>query len=170
MDKLKLKYSVLCFLIILCLSAVTFSQEQASPSKDNLLIKKESLTLELAKKIALVCENKAKELGLSVGIVVLDEVGNLKLAYLMDNQSVTSLEWAKAKALSSFEFKQPTNKGEFRVWNIAEKTMVLGVSGGFPLIYDKGLLGAIGVSGTKGKEDDVIASAGIDEFNKAFLK
>ncbi|MBN2121301.1 MAG: heme-binding protein [Candidatus Omnitrophica bacterium] len=133
-----------------------------------LVLQKESLTLELAKKIALACEAKAKDLGFSVGIVVLDEVGNLKLAYLMDKQSIISLEWAKAKALSSFEFKQPTNKGEFRVWNIAEKTMVLGVSGGFPLVYEKNLLGAIGVSGTKGKDDDTIASAGIEVFDAIF--
>jgi uncharacterized protein GlcG (DUF336 family) len=86
----------------------------------------------------------------------------------MDGQSITSLEWAKAKALSSFEFKQSTTKGEFRVWNIGDKTMVLGVSGGEPLVYEKSLLGAIGVSGTKGKEDDVIVSAGIETFNEIF--
>jgi len=135
-----------------------------------LLIKKKSLTLELARKIASACEGKAKELGFSVGIVILDEVGNLKLAYLMDNQSITSLEWAKAKALSAFEFKQPTSKGEFRIWNIGERTMALGVSGGVPLLHDKSLLGAIGVSGTKGKEDDLIATAGLEEFNKIFKK
>ena len=136
----------------------------------NLLIKKKSLTLELARKIASACEGKAKELGFSVGIVVLDEAGNLKLAHLMDNQSVTSLDWAKAKALSAFEFKQPTSKGEFRVWNIGDKTMVLGVSGGVPLLGDGSLLGAIGISGTKGKEDDSIATAGTEEFNKVFKK
>jgi uncharacterized protein GlcG (DUF336 family) len=48
--------------------------------------------------------------------------------------------------------------------------MVLGVSGGEPLIYEKSLLGAIGVSGTKGKEDEAIASAGIEAFNEIFKR
>ena len=136
----------------------------------DLVFERQSLTLDFAQKIAAACEAKAKELGFSVAVVVLDEVGTLKLAHLMDGQSITSLEWAKAKALSSFEFKQSTAKGDFRVWNIAEKTMVLGVSGGEPLIYEKSLLGAIGISGTKGKEDELITSAGIDTFNEIFKR
>ena len=48
--------------------------------------------------------------------------------------------------------------------------MVLGVSGGAPLIYEDTLVGAIGISGTKGKEDDIIALAGIEKFNKIFSK
>jgi glc operon protein GlcG len=151
------------FFIILSIALIVspvFSQE--------LVFEKQSLTLELAQKIAAACEAKAKELGFSVAVVILDEVGTLKLAHLMDGQSLTSLDWAKAKALSSFEFKQSTTKGDFRVWNIAEKTMVLGVSGGEPLIYEKSLLGAVGVSGTKGKEDEAIAAAGIETFNEIF--
>lgn len=161
---MRIKILISLFLIVF-INFTLLSQE-----KEELVSKKKTLTLELAKKIALACEKKAEELGASVGIVVLDEAGNLKLAYLMDNQSVISLEWAKAKALSSFEFRQATNKGEFRVWNIADKTMVLGVSGGAPLIYEDTLLGAIGVSGTRGREDDLIVSAGIEEFNKIFGK
>ncbi len=161
---MRIKILIFLFLIVF-INFTLLSQE-----KEELVSKKKTLTLELAKKIALACEKKAEELGASVGIVVLDEAGNLKLAYLMDNQSVISLEWAKAKALSSFEFRQATNKGEFRVWNIADKTMVLGVSGGAPLIYEDTLLGAIGVSGTRGREDDLIVSAGIEEFNKIFGK
>ena len=160
-----LKTFILFFLVTVFLVGVNFSQESKK-----LVLKKRSLTLELAKKIASVCKSKAQELEVSVGIVVLDEAGNMKLAYLMDGQSITSLEWAKAKALSAFEFKKSTSLGEFRVWNIAEKTMVLGVSGGAPLIYEDSVLGAIGISGTKGKTDDLIASAGIEEFEKIFKK
>ena len=43
-------------------------------------------------------------------------------------------------------------------------------AGGEPLINDKSLLGAIGVSGTKGKEDELITSAGIDTFNEIFKR
>ena len=110
------------------------AQVSSNPNPKTGLLTRYTLTLDLAKKIADACVNKAKELGISVGIVVLDGVGNVKLSYLMDNQSVLALSWAQAKALSSFEFKQPTSKGEFRVWNITNKTMVLGVAGGYPLI------------------------------------
>jgi len=147
-------------LLIFIVTHVSFSQEPQDLVND-----KASLNLKIAKQIAYACETKAEELGVSVGIVVLDQVGNLKLSYLMDGQSVTSLEWAKAKALSAFEFKQATNKGEFRVWNIGEKTMVLGVAGGASLLNKDDLLGSIGVSGTKGASDDIIANAGLKEFN-----
>ncbi len=150
------------FFVFSCLAAMSlFAQDAKLIVRENI-----PLDLNLAKQIAHACEAKAKELGVSVGIVILDEVGNLKLAYLMDGQSVTSLEWAKAKALSAYEFKQATNKGEFRVWNIGEKTMVLGVAGGQPLIKYADLVGAIGVSGTKGVSDDIIANAGLKEFKR----
>ena len=156
--------------VVLVLSLLLVPGHSSAQEPESLVFKKESITLELAKKIAFACELKAKELGFSVCIAILDEAGSPKLAYVMDGQSITSLEWAKAKALAAIEFRQPTNKGEFRVWNIADKTMTLGVSGGVPLLQDKSLLGAIGISGSKGKEDDIIATAGLDEFNKIFKK
>lgn len=132
------------------------------------IISKNSLSLGFARRIALAAEMKAKELKTSVSIVVLDEAQNIKIEYIMDGQTRTSLDWARSKALSAFEFKQPTNKGEFKVWNIADKTMVLGVAGGYPLLNDGVLLGAIGISGTRGAEDDIIAQVAQNEFNKLF--
>ncbi len=153
------------FLIPVFLTSWAYTDDTAK-----FVARKSVLTLSLAKSIASACQNKAKELGYSVGIVILDESGNVKLEYLMDNQSTISLEWAKAKALSAFGFKQPTVKGEFRVWNIGSRTMVLGVSGGVPLIDGDKILGALGISGTKGKDDGIIASAGLDALKSVLKK
>ncbi len=158
--------SIFVFSICPYSSAAEDKTPQSPPQHKSGLLTRYTLTLDLAEKIADACVSKAKELGTPVGIVILDGVGNVKLSYLMDNQSVLSISWAQAKALSSFEFKQPTSKGEFRVWNIAGKTMVLGVAGGYPLMLGDDILGAIGISGTKSNSDDKIALAGVEAFNQ----
>jgi glc operon protein GlcG len=146
---------------ILLLNAVSFSQDLTGP-----VMNPESLSLDVAKRAALAAEKKAKDMGFSVGIVVLDQSGSLKLAHLMDKQSIISLDWAKAKALTAYEFRKPTNRGEFKVWNIGGETLILGASGGMPLNFKGRTLGAIGVSGTKEDADDIIARAGVEEFQK----
>jgi len=132
------------------------------------LVNRSSLTLQAARRIAIAIEAKAQERKSPVAVAILDATGDVKLAYVMDGQGVISLEWAKAKALTAHVFKKSTNKGEFRVWNIDNKTMVLGVAGGHPLMLNNELVGAVGVSGTRGEDDDIIAQAGLDEFNKLF--
>ncbi len=149
--------------LVVFISGVSFSQ--TAP----LLKQREqinSLSLDVAKEIASACEKKAEELGLQVGIVVLDQGGNLKLAYLMGNQSKITLDWSKAKALTAYEFSKATNRGEFKVWNIGGETLILGASGGFPLKVKDRVLGAVGVSGTKTDADDIIARAGLEKFGE----
>lgn len=46
------------------------------------------------------------------------------------------------------------------------RTLILGASGGFSLIIDDKLLGAVGISGTKGDADDVIGRAGVKKFKE----
>lgn len=127
-----------------------------------------TLPLKIALRTAVAAEMKAKELNMVVAIVVLDEAQNIKLEYVMDGQTNNALEWARAKALSAFEFKRPTQKGEFKVWSIADQTMVLGVPGGYPLIHNDTVIGSVGISGTRGTEDDLIANAAFLEFNKLY--
>lgn len=155
------KVGVIC--LILFMGIGSGLAEEAKKKKASV---PEALSLSVAKKVASACESKAKELGAMVGIAILDEGGSLKLAYIMDGQSVVSLDWAKAKALTAFEFKKPTNRGEFKVWNIGPRTLILGASGGFSLIIDDKLLGAVGISGTKGDADDVIGRAGVKKFKE----
>jgi len=140
----------------------------AAPAPRVALVYRSSLPLQAARRIALAIEAKAQERKSPVAVAILDDAGDVKLAYVMDGEGVMSLEWAKAKALTAHVFKKSTNKGEFRVWNIDNKTMVLGVAGGHPLMINNQLVGAIGVSGTRSEDDDLIAQAGLDEFNKLF--
>lgn len=129
------------------------------------LVKKDAMTLDLAKSIADSCQKKAKELGYSVAIAVRDEGGNIRIVYRMNDVGSIALKWAEAKSLTAYENKQSTATGEFRIWNIGDQTMVLGVSGGVPLLIDSQIVGAVGVSGAKGKADDLIAEAGVTVFN-----
>jgi|GEM_PF-114848 len=129
------------------------------------LVKKNALTLDLAKTIADAAQKKAKELGYSVAIAIRDEGGNIALVYRMNDAGVIALKWAEAKSLTAFEYRQGTASGEFRIWNIGDQTMVLGVSGGAPLMVDSQIVGSIGISGAKGKTDDIIAEAGVAALN-----
>jgi len=158
------------FFLSLFISLPFISSLWGAEKGEKYIVSRLGLTLEAAKEIAASAQAKAQELGVAVAIVIVDEAGNLKLCYLMDNQTITALEWAKARALSSYEFRKPTSSGEFKVWNIAGRTMILGVPGGFPLLYKGKLLGAIGVSGTKGKEDDIVAQAGLNRFKSLLPK
>ena len=155
--KIKSARNVVLAIAVLVLGSRTgFSQE---------LIKKNAMTLDLAKSIADACQKKAKDLGYSVAISVRDEGGNSRVVYRMNDIGSIALRWAEAKSLTAYENKQSTATGEFRIWNIGDQTMVLGVSGGVPLMIDSQIVGAIGVSGAKGKADDIIAEAGVAVFN-----
>lgn len=153
---------------LFALEAQPNSSETAPKSKQSVVPMRPTLPLKLALRTAVSAEMKAKELNMSVAIVILDEAQNIKLEYVMDGQTTNSLKWARAKALSAFEFKRPTQKGEFKVWNIADQTMVLGVPGGYPLIHEDIIVGAVGISGTRGSEDDIIANTAVEEFNKLY--
>lgn len=169
-----MKRNLAFFIVCLFLCMPAFAQEDDSqPIEQKVLINPTNATrpilpLKMALRTAVAAEMKAVELNMAVAIVILDESQNIKLEYVMDGQTNNALEWARAKALSAFEFKRPTQKGEFKVWTIADQTMVLGVPGGYPLMKGEQVIGAIGISGTRGTEDDLIANAANIEFNKLY--
>lgn len=103
---------------------------------------------------------KAKELGVQVALVVVDEFGQLVQLDRMDGASLMAPDVAEAKAITALNFRKPTNQirsdelGEIR--DIVHFKPVSS-AGGLPIFDGKILKGAIGVAGAEASQDELIA-------------
>jgi glc operon protein GlcG len=128
------------------------------------LVTKNTVGLELAKKIAAKAEAEAVKNKWTVVIVVVDDGGNLIYLEKMDGTQLGSIDVAQQKATTALKFKRPTKAFEDVVaagrTAILSLPGVLAVEGGLPLVVNGAYVGAIGVSGMKSTEDAVVAAAG----------
>jgi glc operon protein GlcG len=133
-------------------------------------LEKKTISLGLAKKIALVAEAEAIKNNWTMVITILDDGGNLVYLEKMDNTQNGSIEVAIQKARTSVFFKRPTKTFEDMVAGgrnaILGMSNVIPVEGGLPLMFDGQVIGAIGVSGAKSSEDGIVAKAGADSILK----
>lgn len=139
--------------------------------KSGLLIRKHSLSLEAAKRIAKAAESFARRRKWNVVIAVLDDGGHLIYLARMDGTQIGSIDVAQAKGRSALAFKRPT-----KVWEevlAGGRASVLGlpgvtpVEGGLPILIGGEVIGAIGVSGVTSAQDGEIAAAGLAVLTKA---
>jgi len=124
-----------------------------------------------AKKIIDVGLSKAKEMGLIVSIAVVNEEGHVISLARMDGAGFLSPDIALGKAGAAAAFKRPT--AEIQTVAESRQAFFSGIStlahgrflagmGGLPILKDKQLLGAVGVSGAKPEQDQEIAQEGIN--------
>jgi uncharacterized protein GlcG (DUF336 family) len=99
------------------------------------VVKKHSISSELAQKMVEEAVAKARELGVTENVAILDDGGNLKAFSRMDGAPFLSIEIAQNKAY----------------------TALFGVStqDGFPIKVGGEVVGAIGVSGAPTVQHDV---------------
>ena len=160
------------FFIFFIFSFSTFAQ-------DNTIKMKPVINLKIAKIMADACESHQKRTGYRpVNIAIVDAGGDLVLFRRQNNAFLLSIDIAKAKANSSAGIPIPTraiqdivygkdgNPG--RVPGLAHSKNIVAFPGGMPIKTKNGiLLGAIGVSGATGDEDEQCANAAllaIDEY------
>jgi uncharacterized protein GlcG (DUF336 family) len=125
------------------------------------VIKKHSISFELAQKMVNAAVKKAKELGVSENVVILDDGGNLKAFGRMDGASIPTIEIAQNKAYTAL-FGASTQdffnfiKGDPSLLaGIPTLSRVAAWGGGFPIKVDEEIVGAIGLSGAPTVENDV---------------
>jgi glc operon protein GlcG len=130
------------------------------------------LTLEAARLAMAACEAEAARGGWKVVIAVVDEGGHTLMLHRLDGTQWSSVETAVAKAQAAVAWKRPTrlleesvNNGRFAFLSIAQGMAIL--QGGVPLEIDGQVIGAIGVSGVKASDDEVVALAGIQALQAA---
>ncbi|GBC82746.1 hypothetical protein HRbin10_01878 [bacterium HR10] len=128
------------------------------------------VTLEIAKKIATACEEKARELGIPMGIAVVDASGRLILSLRMDGASWITPEVARAKACAAAAFGMPTSQMREMAQAFpdffAGLTVLTGghfaaAGGGLPLRAGERIIGGLGVAGGPPELDEACAQAGV---------
>jgi uncharacterized protein GlcG (DUF336 family) len=120
------------------------------------ILEKNALSLDVAKRVAEVCANEARERGSQAAIAVLDQFGLLIYFERMDGiRGQTQVEAAIRKARTSLVIRGPSREvynrvqsGEFSDYHWGHWYDAFKTPGGLPIIVDYQLLGAIGVGGS----------------------
>jgi len=133
---------------------------------------KKSLTLEAARIAMSASEEEARRGGWKVVIAVVDEGGHTIAMERLDGAQWSSIDTAVGKARAAVAWKRPTrlleesvNNGRIAFLSIAQGMALL--QGGVPIEIDGQVLGAVGVSGVKAADDEVIALAGVNALKAA---
>ncbi|AUI51273.1 GlcG/HbpS family heme-binding protein [Arthrobacter crystallopoietes] len=127
-----------------------------------------ALTLADARSIIAAAEARAEEIGQPMNIAVVDAGGNLISHVRMDGAWLGSIDISINKAFTSRAFdiqtkdlgdnSQPGN--QFYGIHASNHGRIMIFAGGVPLSRDGQVVGAIGVSGGSGEQDQTVAEAG----------
>jgi glc operon protein GlcG len=136
------------------------------------LPEKKTLTLEAARIALAAAEAEALRNNWKVVIAVVDDGGHTLLLARLDGAQWSSIETAVEKARAAVAWKRPSrlleesvNNGRTAFLSITQGMAVL--QGGVPIEADGAIVGAVGVSGVRAADDEVIALAGINALKAA---
>ena len=131
-----------------------------------------TLTLEAARVALSASEAEAQRNQWRVVIAVVDEGGHAIVTARLDGAQWSSVDTAVAKARAAVAWKRPTrlleesvNGGRTAFLSITQGMAAL--QGGVPIEIDGAIVGAVGVSGVKAADDEVIALAGVNALKAA---
>jgi uncharacterized protein GlcG (DUF336 family) len=125
------------------------------------LVKKHSISSELAQKMVNAAVAKAREIGVTENVAILDDGGNLKAFSRMDGAPIPTIEMAQNKAytallgVSTQDFFNFIKGDPSLLAGIPTLSRVAAWGGGFPIKVDGEVVGAIGVSGAPTVQNDV---------------
>ena len=127
------------------------------------------VTLADARRVIAAAEKKAAEIGQPMNIAVADGGGNIVAHVRMDNAWIGSIDISQKKAYTARAFDIQTKDlathsqsgGQFFGIHASNNGKIMIFAGGIPLKDAKGVVvGAIGVSGGSGVQDQTVAEAG----------
>ena len=125
------------------------------------VVEKHSISSELAQRMVDEAVAKARTIGVSENVAVLDDGGNLKAFHRMDGAPILSIEIAQNKAYTAL-FGVPTQdffdfiqRDPSLLAGIPTLARVAAYGGGLPITVDGDLVGAIGVSGAPTVQNDI---------------
>ena len=125
------------------------------------VIKKHSISSELAQKMVDQAVAKARELGVTENVAILDDGGNLKAFSRMDGTPIPTIEMAQNKAytallgVSTQDFFNFIQGDPSLLAGIPTLARMAAWGGGFPIEVDGEIVGAVGVSGAPTVQNDV---------------
>jgi uncharacterized protein GlcG (DUF336 family) len=126
------------------------------------------ITLDDARLVISAAEKKAREIGQPMNIAVVDAGGNLVSHIRMDGAWLGSIDisinkafTARAFDISTAELAENSQPGQqFYGIHASNHGRVMIFAGGVPLSRGGSIIGAIGVSGGSGTQDDAVSRAG----------
>lgn len=130
------------------------------------------ITLNDARRILAAAQAEAERLGQPVNIAVVDAGAHLVAQIRMDGARIGAIQIAIDKAFTARAFDMSTAAlaehsqpgGAFFGIHSSNGGRVMIFAGGLPLHRDAIVVGAIGVSGGSGEQDEAIARAGVEAF------
>ncbi|MDO1450797.1 heme-binding protein [Rhodocytophaga aerolata] len=130
------------------------------------------ITLQDARRVIAAAEEKAGQVGQPMNIAIVDAGGNLVAHVRMDGAWVGSIDISINKAFTSRAFDISTKQlgenaqpgGQFYGIHASNNGRIMIFAGGIPLTKEGKVVGAIGVSGGSGEQDQQVAQAGADAF------
>ncbi len=130
------------------------------------------ITLNDARRVIAAAEDKARKIGQPMNIAVVDAGGNLVGHVRMDGAWIGSIDisinkafTARAFDISTAQLGENSQPGQqFFGIHASNHGRVMIFAGGVPLRRDGSIIGAIGVSGGSGSQDDAVATAGAAVF------
>ena len=126
-----------------------------------IVVKKHSISSELAQKMVDAALAKAKELGVTENVAIVDDGGNLKAFGRMDGAPILSVQMAQNKAytalfgVSTQEFFNFIQGAPSLLAGLPTLSRVAAWGGGFPIKVNGEVVGAIGLSGAPAVQNDV---------------
>lgn len=130
------------------------------------------LTLEAARVALSAAEAEAQRNQWRVVIAIVDDGGHTILLARLDGAQWSSIETAVQKARAAVAWKRPSRLLEESVNNGRTAFLSIGqgmalLQGGVPIELEGTLVGAVGVSGVKASDDELIALAGVNALKAA---
>jgi len=133
---------------------------------------RKTLDLEAARVALAAAEKEALRNQWRVVIAVVDDGGHTIALVRLDGAQISSVDTAVEKARAAVAWKRPTrlleesvNNGRTAFLSIAQGMAIL--QGGVPIEVDGTIVGAVGVSGVKASDDELIALAGVNALKAA---
>ncbi|HEY8273315.1 MAG TPA: heme-binding protein [Pseudolabrys sp.] len=132
------------------------------------LVTQKNVSLAMAQTIAQAALAQCESMGFKVSVAVVDRGGLTVVMLRGDGAGLHTPEGAERKAYTARTFSQPSADFVKRLSDRPDTvgsrqyTRVLALGGGLPIKAGNEVVGAVGVSGSPGK-DDVCSQAGIDK-------
>ena len=132
------------------------------------LVTQKNVSLAMAQTIAQAALAQCESMGFKVSVAVVDRSGQTIVMLRGDGAGLHTPEGAERKAYTARTFSQPSADFVKRLSDRPDTvgsrqyTRVLALGGGLPIKAGNEVVGAVGISGSPGK-DDVCSQAGIDK-------
>jgi len=133
------------------------------------LVTQRNISLAMAQTIAQAALAQCESMGFKVSVAVVDRSGLAIVMLRGDGAGLHTPEGAERKAYTARTFSQPSADFVKRMTDRPDTVgsvhynHVLALAGGLPIKAGNEVVGAVGVSGSPGK-DDVCSQAGIDKI------